>query len=108
MFELMYQQMQISYAEKINRFIYTIKRIPFFGKYIPEELYARISLKRTIAVFIGILSLIEDIFYKFIYFFGAVLMEVIIIAAKLEEDKFVFDEAGIMIFWIFLRTVGSV
>ena len=101
MFELMYQQMQISYAEKINRFIYTIKRIPFFGKYIPEELYARISLKRTIAVFIGILSLIEDIFYKFIYFFGAVLMEVIIIAAKLEEDKFVFDEAGIMIFWIF-------
>ena len=55
MFELMYQQMQISYAEKINRFIYTIKRIPFFGKYIPEELYARISLKRTIAVFIGIL-----------------------------------------------------
>ena len=101
MFELMYQQMQISYAEKINRFIYTIKRIPFFGKYIPEEFYARISLKRTLAVFIGILSLIEDIFYKFIYFFGAVLMEVIIIAAKLEEDKFVFDEAGIMIFWIF-------
>ena len=24
------------------------------------------------------------------------------------KDKFVFDEAGIMIFWIFLRTVGSV
>ena len=45
--------------------------------------------------------MIEDIFYKFIYFFGAVLMEVIMIAAKLEEDKFVFDEAGIMIFWIF-------
>ena len=101
MFGLMYQQMQISYAEKINRFIYTIKRIPFFGKYIPEEFYARISLKRTLAVFIGILSLIEDIFYKFIYFFSAVLMEVIMIAAKLDEDKFVFDEAGIMIFWIF-------
>lgn len=42
MFELMYQQMQIAFAERINKFIYTVRRIPVIGKCIPEELYASI------------------------------------------------------------------
>ena len=50
MFELMYQQMQIAFAERINKFIYTVRRIPVIGKCIPEELYARVSLKRVLAV----------------------------------------------------------
>lgn len=32
MFELMYQQMQIAFAERINKFIYTVRRIPVIGK----------------------------------------------------------------------------
>ena len=35
MFELMYQQMQIAFAERINKFIYTVRRIPVIGKCIP-------------------------------------------------------------------------
>ena len=50
MFELMYQQMQIAFAERINKFIYTVRRIPVIGKCIPEELYARVSLNRVLAV----------------------------------------------------------
>lgn len=61
MFDLMYQQMQIAFAEEINKFIYTLKNIPFIGKYIPEELYARVALKRAFAVFAGICSIIGDI-----------------------------------------------
>ena len=54
MFELMYQQMQIAFAERINKFIYTVRSIPVIGKCIPEELYARVSLKRVLAVLAAI------------------------------------------------------
>lgn len=101
MFELMYQQMQIAFAERVNKFIYTIRKLPFIGKYIPEELYAMISVKRGFAVLAAIWSVLGDILCKFFYFFGAVFVSVLIVASKLDEDKIVFSEAGIMIFWIF-------
>ena len=63
MFELMYQQMQIAFAERINKFIYTVRRIPVIGKCIPEELYARVSLKRVLAVLAAIWSVLGDIIF---------------------------------------------
>ena len=101
MFELMYQQMQIAFAERVNKFIYTIRKLPFIGKYIPEELYAMISVKRGLAVLAAIWSVLGDILCKFFYFFGAVFVAVLIVASMLDEDKIGFAEAGIMIFWIF-------
>ena len=70
MFELMYQQMQIAFAERINKFIYTVRRIPVIGKCIPEELYARVSLKRVLAVLAAIRSVLGDMINKLLYFFG--------------------------------------
>lgn len=67
MFELMYQQMQIAFAERINKFIYTVRRIPVIGKCIPEELYASI-FKRVLAVLAAIWSVLGDMINKLLYF----------------------------------------
>lgn len=72
MFELMYQQMQIAFAERINKFIYTVRRIPVIGKCIPEELYARVSLKRVLAVLAAIRSVLGDMINKLLYFLAAI------------------------------------
>lgn len=97
MFDLMYQQMQIAFAEEINKFIYTLKNIPFIGKYIPEELYARVALKRAFAVFAGICSIIGDILNKLCYFIFAIVIGVIILV----DEKTGFGESGKIILWIF-------
>ena len=97
MFDLMYQQMQIAFAEEINKFIYTLKNIPFIGKYIPEELYARVALKRAFAVFAGICSIIGDILNKLCYFVFAIVIGVIILV----DEKTGFGESGKIILWIF-------
>ena len=72
MFELMYQQMQIAFAERINKFIYTVRRILVIGKCIPEELYARVSLKRVLAVLAAIRSVLGDMINKLLYFLAAI------------------------------------
>lgn len=97
MFDLMYQQMQIAFAEEINKFIYTLKNIPFIGKYIPEELYARVALKRAFAVFAGICSIIGDILNKLCYFVFAIVIGVSILV----DEKTGFGESGKIILWIF-------
>ncbi len=97
MFDLMYQQMQIAFAEEINKFIYTLKNIPFIGKYIPEELYARVSLKRALGVFAGICSIFGDILKKLFYFIFIIVIGVIIMV----DEKTGFGESGKIILWIF-------
>lgn len=101
MFELMYQQMQVAFAERVNKFIYTVRRIPFIGKYIPEELYARVSLKRVLAVLAAIWSVFGDILGKLLYFLFAICLGVAAVYTVFDGGKNAFTGQGIMLFWIF-------
>lgn len=101
MFELMYQQMQIAFAERINKFIYTVRRIPVIGKCIPEELYARVSLKRVLAVLAAIRSVLGDMINKLLYFLAAICLGAAVVYIFLDDGKNAFTGQSIMLFWIF-------
>ena len=101
MFELMYQQMQIAFAERINKFIYTVRRIPVIGKCIPEELYARVSLKRVLAVLAAIWSVLGDMINKLLYFLAAICLGAAVVYIFLDDGKNAFTGQSIMLFWIF-------
>lgn len=101
MFELLYQQMQIAFAERINKFIYTIKRLPLVGKCISEELYAMISAKRKLAVLAAIYSVLGDILNKLCYFAGAIVIGVTIINFVTVDENVAFGELGVEVYWLF-------
>lgn len=101
MFELMYQQMQVAFAERINKFIYTIKRLPLIGKCISGELYAMISVKRKLAVLAAICSVLGDILNKLCYFVFAIVIGVVIINFVIVDEKVGSRELSTEIYWLF-------
>lgn len=101
MFGMLYQQMQVTFAENINKVIYTLKRIPFIGKYISDELYALVPLKRVLAVFAAIKSILGDILGKLFYFILAVFLWVVVFVGWFELSEKQFAEEGMIVFWIF-------
>lgn len=109
MFGMIYQQMQIVFAQTINKLIYTIRKLPFVGKIISEEIYAMVSVKRTLCVVAAILSAFKDIFSKMFYFIFAICIWGFAFVGYLTPDSLFANKDSILlhqylsmsIFWIF-------
>ncbi len=61
MLRILYLKWQLAFTEKANRFLFTIKRIKWLGRYISEEWYVRSDVKRIL----GFLAMAGSFFWDF-------------------------------------------
>ncbi|GFZ29575.1 hypothetical protein CSC2_01010 [Clostridium zeae] len=68
MFNTFLASFKISFIQNANSFIFFLKRIPFFGKFIPEKLYKATTLKVFFAILSTIFKIMGGLFRTFLYF----------------------------------------
>lgn len=102
MFGVLYKQMQILFAEKINKFIYTLRKIPFIGKSFQEDLYARVSLKKFLAVIVAIYTFLSDFCCKLIYFCFVIYVGMLpmLLADGEKVLNYINDYLSVYAYWI--------
>ena len=97
----LYQEFQISFTEKVNRIIYTIKRFKFIGDRISDEWYARSDLKRGLGIIAVIFAILKDLLFKGFYFALAILLPVFLCGDITSGSKFRMEEWSDMFIWVF-------
>lgn len=68
MFWTLYYKMQLAFAQKANRLIFTIRKIKFLGNHISEEWYVRSDIKKVFGVLGMIFAFLGDVLGKLCYF----------------------------------------
>ena len=82
MFKVFFKTYEISLAQKINMWIYYIKKIPLLGKKIPNTLYNTGNLKFVFSIIIRIFSFLFGFARKYLYIFIMIIIPAMFIAEK--------------------------
>lgn len=108
MFWTLYYKMQLSFSQKANRFIYTIRKIKPLGNLISEEWYVRADIKKILAIF-GLLSaFLGDVLGKICYFtLVIVLPNLIMLGSFLNVDSRTFGRILLWSFFFMNCMLGS-
>lgn len=103
----LYKKIQLSFAQRANRFIFTIKKLKFLGSHISEEWYVRADIKKVLGI-LGIISgAFVDVFMKGIYFVGVICIPALIMTGVLEWDKEYFSGMLVWSFFFLNCMLGS-
>lgn len=98
MFSAFYNKMQLVFAQKANRFLFTMRNIKFLGDQISEEWYVRADVKKVLGI-LGMLSFfLADIFKKVCYFLLVIVLPNMVLKSVFELDGAVL---GRMFMWSF-------
>lgn len=82
MFKVFFKTYEISLAQKINMWIYYIKKTPLLGKKIPNTLYNTGNLKFVFSIIIRIFSFLFGFARKYLYIFIMIIIPAMFIAEK--------------------------
>ncbi len=105
MFETMYLKAQVIFAQKTNRFIYTIRRFPWIGNNISEEWYVRSDIKKILGVLSMIRAFIWDIVCKAFYLMCLVVLPALFAQNIMQTGP--MEYASIWIFFWLNCMLGS-
>lgn len=98
MFSAFYNKMQLVFAEKANRLLFTVRRIKFLGNEISEEWYVRTDVKRVLGILGMISSFFQDVFIKLLYFLLVIVLPNMALGSVFEVNG---ATVGRMILWSF-------
>lgn len=102
-----YKKFQLVFAQRANRFIFSLKKIKFLGAYISEEWYVRSDIKKVLGIFGIISAVVGDILAKLIYFGAVICLPGIILTGCLEWEAANFAAMFICTFFFMNCMIGS-
>ncbi len=95
---------KVSFAEHANIFIYFLKKLPFIGKKIPEELYRKTTAKLVIGIILEIFSFLFGFVGKAIYVGLMIILPAVLIAGETGEAL----KIGLHIFFFLSIFMGPI
>lgn len=98
MVHILYQKMQLAFAQKANRLIFTVREIKLLGGLISEEWYVRSDVKRVLGVLGMVFGFLGDILKKICYFSLVIVFPNIVLRTVMDFDR---TTLGGMILWSF-------
>ena len=102
-----YKKFQLAFAQRANRFIFSLKKIKFLGNYISEEWYVRSDIKKILGIFGIISAAVGDVLAKLLYFGAVVCLPGIILTGLWEWDVANFVAMFLCTFFFLNGMLGS-
>lgn len=103
----LYKKFQLSFAQRANRFIFTVKELKLLGSYISEEWYVRADIKKVLGILGIIFGAFVDILMKGLYFGNVICIPALIMTGVLEWEKEYFSGMLAWSFFILNCMLGS-